>query len=171
LSPEHHVEKEYRLTLRGELPATDARLGRLREPMLIDRITMTMAELELLWAERGTTLLRVVLKEGKHRQLRKMCHHAGLVLTELRRERIGPVHLHTLPSGNCRSLTNVEVKGLWQAVGGRQHVRERQLLALTRVAEQGRSAGMPHARLERWLDEHLLHFAVLQRQEQTLGER
>lgn len=170
MSPEHHVEKEYRVTLRGEVNDADPRLLQLLQPMIIDQVTMTLSRVTLLLSHRDNSALSVILKEGKHRQIRKMCRKVGLCLTGLHRERIGPVRLLALPVGGCRSLTDDEVQGLWQAAGGRHYVRERQLLALARLAVESRRANVPHARLELWLEEHLPHFCVRKRQEQPFAE-
>ncbi|HWZ87897.1 MAG TPA: hypothetical protein VNW92_03580, partial [Polyangiaceae bacterium] len=76
-------------------------------------------------------------------------------LVHLHRSRIGPLTDAHLALGSWRSLDEVEVEALWQAVGGRSKIRQRQLLALTRKANEARSAGAPLARLEHWLERSL----------------
>ena len=52
--------------------------------------------------------LRFVLREGKKRQIRRMCEQVGLTITGLKRVRIGNVRLGDLPSGQWRYLRSDE---------------------------------------------------------------
>jgi 23S rRNA pseudouridine2604 synthase len=49
-----------------------------------------------------------VLREGKKRQIRRMCEQVGLTITGLKRVRIGDVRLGDLPSGQWRYLRSDE---------------------------------------------------------------
>ena len=61
-------------------------------------------------------VLRVVIHEGKNRQIRRMCEEVGYPVARLVRVRIGPiVDRHLLP-GQWRHLTNAEVKLLIESV-------------------------------------------------------
>jgi 23S rRNA pseudouridine2604 synthase len=49
--------------------------------------------------------LRFILKEGRKRQIRRMCDLVGLDVVDLLRIRIGPLNLGDLPEGRWRTLT------------------------------------------------------------------
>ena len=52
--------------------------------------------------------LRFILKEGKKRQIRRMCEAVGLRVTGLKRVRIGKIRLGQLPEGKWRFLEDDE---------------------------------------------------------------
>jgi 23S rRNA pseudouridine2605 synthase len=60
----------------------------------------------------GRRSLRIVLVEGKNREIRRLFSHFHLHPSLLRRVRIGPVKLGDLPEGQCRPLTEAELKRL-----------------------------------------------------------
>jgi 23S rRNA pseudouridine2605 synthase len=100
------VEKEYVIEAAGPIPqeAVDA----FREGITIDgeRYRAKSAE------KTGRTSMRIVLVEGKNREIRRVFSHFHLHPSILRRIRIGPVLLGNLPEGNSRPLTNDEIKDL-----------------------------------------------------------
>ncbi len=59
--------------------------------------------------------LRFVLREGRNRQIRRMCEAVGLRVVDLLRLRIGPVHLGDLPEGRWRPLTTAERAAILKA--------------------------------------------------------
>ena len=61
-------------------------------------------------------MLRIIIREGRNRQIRKMCEAVGLEVARLRRTAIGPVKLGMLKPGTWRELTAEEVKALRNAV-------------------------------------------------------
>lgn len=60
-------------------------------------------------------MLEIVLREGRNRQIRKMCEQLGLTVPRLKRTAIGQVKLGMLPQGKWRELTQDEVKRLTAA--------------------------------------------------------
>jgi len=61
----------------------------------------------------GTGRIKLVLQEGKKRQIRRMCRELlGLNVKELKRTRVGNINLGSLPEGRWRTLTEKEVKDL-----------------------------------------------------------
>jgi len=103
------VEKEYvvgvRWTaqpesadLRHDFPAEG--LERLRHGLWLDGQPLKPAQVS--W--QNERHLRIVLREGRKRQIRRMCELVGLQVTSLRRIRIGRVTLGDLPSGRWRYL-------------------------------------------------------------------
>jgi hypothetical protein len=81
-----------------------------------------------------------------------MCRALALPLVHLHRRQIGPLTDAGLALGAWRLLEPVESDALWQAVGGRAKIRQRQVAALARHTREARLAGTPHTRLEQWLE-------------------
>jgi 23S rRNA pseudouridine2604 synthase len=111
IGPESLVDKEYVVTVRGHIDR--AKIGRLRRGLELDGKPLKPAKVRL----EDTHVLRFVLKEGRNRQIRRMCELVGLEVTDLVRVRIGPVMLGDLPEGKWRHLTAAEREGLIQAAG------------------------------------------------------
>jgi 23S rRNA pseudouridine2604 synthase len=106
IGPASDVEKEYRVVVEGEI--TEARLKRLRHGLQLDARALKPAVVEQM----GEQTLRFVLKEGRNRQIRRMCDLVGLAVTDLLRLRIGPLALGDLPEGRWRVLDAREREAL-----------------------------------------------------------
>jgi len=96
------VEKEYLVRVTGEL--SDADLKRLNYGLSLDGEKLKPAKVS--WQNEDQ--LRFVLREGKKRQIRRMCEMVGLHVVGLKRIRIGSVTLGKLPVGQWRYLRNDE---------------------------------------------------------------
>jgi 23S rRNA pseudouridine2604 synthase len=92
------MEKEYLVRVAGRLSAED--LKRLNFGLSLDGAALKRAE--VTWLNRDQ--LRFVLREGKKRQIRRMCELVGLTVMGLKRVRIGNVRLGDLPTGQWRYL-------------------------------------------------------------------
>ena len=92
------VEKEYIVRVQGRLSGED--LARLNHGLELDGKPLKPAKVE--WLNRDQ--LRFVLKEGRKRQIRRMCELVGLEVIGLKRVRIGKVVLGNLPEGRWRLL-------------------------------------------------------------------
>ena len=66
----------------------------------------------LLLKKKGRVVLEFILREGRNRQIRKMCEAVGLQVARLKRISIGPVKLGMLQTGKTRRLTDNEVHKL-----------------------------------------------------------
>ncbi len=100
------VEKEYLVRVRpvaAGMPAPDA-LDRLRQGLELDGRPLKPARVS--WANEDQ--LRIVLREGRKRQIRRMCAAVGFDVVGLKRIRIGSVVLGKLPSGQWRLLRSDE---------------------------------------------------------------
>lgn len=153
LLPVHHVQKRYRLSIGGPVQGDDARLLALERGVTIAGHDRPVAALifQVIPNGNGTTTVALGLREGRHRQIRKMCHAVGLRLLELHREAVGALELDKLASGAFRSLDPPEIESLWQAAGGRDRIRQQRLNALQRRAAAASAAGAPLVELEQWL--------------------
>jgi 23S rRNA pseudouridine2604 synthase len=96
------VEKEYLVRVVGEL--SDRDLERLRHGLSLDGKPLKPAKVEWL----NDDQLRFILREGKKRQIRRMCEAVGLKVTGLKRVRLGRVKLGDLPVGKWRYLRGHE---------------------------------------------------------------
>ncbi len=101
------IDKEYLVRVQyGDVAAgvqaalPPAQLQRLRHGLSLDGQPLKPAQVE--W--QNPEQLRFVLREGKKRQIRRMCEQVGLKVTGLKRIRIGRVLLGQLPVGQWRSL-------------------------------------------------------------------
>ncbi|MBC3930204.1 MULTISPECIES: pseudouridine synthase [Undibacterium] len=101
------VEKEYLVRVQyskpGRLPAED--LKRLNHGLSLDGKKLLPAKVS--WQNEDQ--LNFILKEGKKRQIRRMCEMVGLRVLGLKRVRIGKVKLGKLPEGQWRYLREDEV--------------------------------------------------------------
>lgn len=107
--PRYAIEKEYRVTVAGR-PSPEA-LRQLRRGVAMPDDTRTApAQVDLIAQRASWTELRVVLHEGKKRQIRIMSATVGHPVRDLTRVRIGAVRLGTLPVGAYRELSEDEVE-------------------------------------------------------------
>ncbi len=106
IGDETRVEKEYLVRVEfvgpGRLPETE--LERLRHGMALDDVALRPARVS--WQNEDQ--LRIVLREGRKRQIRRMCELVGLKVLGLKRVRIGSVALGPLPVGQWRYLRDDE---------------------------------------------------------------
>jgi 23S rRNA pseudouridine2604 synthase len=106
IGPASTLEKEYRVFVMGEI--TGAKLGLLRHGLELDGRKLRPAEVEVIADQR----LRIVLKEGRNRQIRRMCELVELKVVDLFRVRVGALTLGDMPEGRWRPLTAQERSGL-----------------------------------------------------------
>lgn len=105
--PSHGVEKEYLAQVVGEV--TPGALRHLREGVEIEPGVLTKPAKV---AHSGDNLLKIVIHEGRNRQVRRMCELVGLPVERLVRTRIGPITDNQLSPGAYRYLTQEEVRTL-----------------------------------------------------------
>jgi len=115
--PSHGIEKEYRVVVRGEV--TPKGLLQLRTGVYIEGVKTHKAfvEIENYERRRDSTLLKMVIHEGRNRQIRLMCQAIGNPVTDLERVRIGPLYVKGMRAGECRVLGQQEIEKLRALVG------------------------------------------------------
>ncbi len=112
--PSHGVVKRYDVVVR-ERPEPRA-LRSLRSGVgLGEGVTSSPARVSYAGPVSEGHLLRLAIKEGRKRQVRRMCAAVGLRVTHLVRTGIGPLELGTLPKGSWRELGSEEVEALLAA--------------------------------------------------------
>lgn len=111
--PSHSVGKVYKVKIMGYV--TDNDLINLKSPMELDGYRIKPVGIRLI--SRGKTdrdgteysSLEFTLREGRNRQIRKMCEKCGLCVMRLCRIRIGDIELGNLPQGEWRYLSEGEL--------------------------------------------------------------
>ena len=109
IGPASRLDKEYVVEVAGELNA--GRIARLRHGLSLDGRALKPAEVE----RTADQTLRFVLREGRNRQIRRMCELVGLEVVDLLRVRIGPLRLRELPERRWRPLEPAERDALIRA--------------------------------------------------------
>ena len=101
-----NVEKEYLIDVKGEL--TKEKIVKLRQGLKLDGEKLRPAIVTQLNLQH----FKMILKQGKKRQIRRMCELVDLEVTHLKRVRIGSIRLGSLPLGQWRWLTPQEKQSL-----------------------------------------------------------
>jgi 23S rRNA pseudouridine2605 synthase len=108
--PRFEHEKEYWVRIDRRPDA--ATIRRLRRGVELDGLRTAAAQVDIVEDEGDGVWLRMILREGRKRQIRKMLDLVGHPVRELVRVRIGPVLLGDLPEGTARRLSAEEAQRL-----------------------------------------------------------
>jgi 23S rRNA pseudouridine2605 synthase len=118
--PSHGVDKEYLAEVRGGKVAGGS-LRKLRDGIELEDGRTAPAKV----SQPEPGVLRIVIHEGRNRQVRRMCEAVGHPVDRLVRVRIGPIADRNLPPGAWRPLETDEVLDLARAttrkIAGRDH--------------------------------------------------
>lgn len=114
MHPSRSVTKTYRVTVRPDV--TDEQAVKLAEGVIIDGRRTSPAEIHVLSKEPNRVVMEVIIREGRNRQVRRMCEAVGLEVARLKRTSFGPIRLGMLKPGTCRELTAEELKSIRSAV-------------------------------------------------------
>ena len=118
--PRHEIVRVYEARVAGVPDEHDVQ--RLRRGVVIEGERTGPADVQMI-ERRGRPLLIVSIREGRNRQVRKMCEAIGHPVDHLRRVAIGPIRDDRLKVGQWRELTEAEVKKLRSAVKGAASVK------------------------------------------------
>ena len=105
--PRHEIAKHYRVTVKGKV--SEVQLDALNRSFLLDGYPTLPAKVRITEEQEGNTILSFALKEGRNRQIRRMCEAVELRITQLTRVAIGRIKLGDLELGTYRHLTPQEV--------------------------------------------------------------
>jgi 23S rRNA pseudouridine2605 synthase len=111
--PRFEVPKTYRAVV-AKPPVRERELRALREGVELDDGPSLPAAVERVAAD----ALEITIREGRKRQVRRMCEAVGHPVRRLERVRFGPLELGSLREGDYRELTPDEVSALRRASGG-----------------------------------------------------
>ena len=98
IGPESDLEKEYLVRVTGKI--TPEKIARLCHGLSMDGRQLKPAKVSVVEGQQ----LRFILKEGRNRQIRRMCELVGMHVMDLVRVRIGSLDLGDLPEGKWRVL-------------------------------------------------------------------
>jgi len=115
MHPSKHISKTYRVTVRPDV--SDEQLVQLAEGIEIDGKKTLPANVVVKEKQPGRVVMLITIKEGRNRQIRKMCEAVGLEVARLRRISIGPLKLGMLKPGTWRELTAEELRAIRNAIG------------------------------------------------------
>lgn len=115
MHPSRHISKTYRVTVRPDI--SDEQLVQLAEGVEIDGRKTLPANVVVKEKQQGRVVLMITIKEGRNRQIRKMCEAVGLEVARLRRVSVGPLKLGMLKPGTWRELTAEELRAIRNAIG------------------------------------------------------
>ena len=104
--PSFGIEKEYLVQVEVK-PSRNA-IRELRQGVELDDGITAPAKVSLV----DDKLLKIVIHEGRNRQIRRMCESVGHPVKRLIRSRIGPIVDRSLRPGSFRELTNHELKSM-----------------------------------------------------------
>jgi 23S rRNA pseudouridine2605 synthase len=110
LHPRYGHEREYDVRVAGEV--SEAAIERLRRGVQLEEGVASADRVEVISRDRDEGRLRLVLRTGWKRQVRRMCAAVGLRVLRLVRVRVGPLALGRLRPGQWRELTAAEVRAL-----------------------------------------------------------
>ena len=102
IGPASTLEKEYQVRVTGQI--TERKLALLRHGLQLDGRQLRPAVVDVIEGQR----LCFILKEGRNRQIRRMCDLVGLRVVDLFRIRVGALRLGDLPEGRWRPITAPE---------------------------------------------------------------
>ena len=105
--PSFNHEKEYDVTVAK--PITDGALRKLAEGLPMMESKTRPAKVQRI----ASRQFRIILKEGKNRQVRRMVRKVGNQVTRLKRTRVAGIKLGQLPPGKWRHLTAKEKEEIW----------------------------------------------------------
>jgi 23S rRNA pseudouridine2605 synthase len=108
--PRFQVEKEYLAEVEGE--PTARQLARVRSGVELEDGPARARSARIVAASRGRGAVRVVMTEGRKREVRRLLDAVGLPVTRLVRLRVGPIRLAGMAPGELRALDRSEVQAL-----------------------------------------------------------
>jgi 23S rRNA pseudouridine2605 synthase len=124
--PRHGVEKIYQVQVAGRIE--QAELAALKRGSHLAEGFAHVKQVRVKGHRNRSTVLEMVLDEGRNREIRRLLAKVGHKVQRLTRIAVGPVRLGELPSGAVRMLTRQEVSALKEAVtrGRNGHARSEQ---------------------------------------------
>ncbi len=115
LHPRHGVEKEYLAEVDGR--PNQKQISALERGLQLEDGPARALSARAAGSAGSRSAVRVIMGEGRKREVRRLLAAVGLPVTRLVRVRMGPLKLGRLEPGKVRELTAEEVRGLYEAAG------------------------------------------------------
>jgi 23S rRNA pseudouridine2605 synthase len=115
MHPRYGVEKEYLAEVDG--PPTERRLAAIRRGVPLEDGPARALSARAVASRRGRGAVRIVMGEGRKREVRRLLAAVELPVVRLIRLRVGPVRLGRMKPGEIRELSPEEVRALARATG------------------------------------------------------
>lgn len=112
--PRFEHEKVYEVTVEGH-PHEEV-LAQWRTGMMLRGKRTLPAGVDVISSDERSTRLRITMREGRKRQIRRVAERLGHPVQRLLRVQIGPLHIGNLRTGQWRRLSTEEVRALKEAV-------------------------------------------------------
>lgn len=108
--PKHNIRKKYIAKIVGN-PSKE-KLNNFEKGLIIDNYKTAPASIKIIEKQPKTSIVEIIISEGKNRQIRKMCKTIGHSVLELKRVSIENLTLGNLEKGKFRYLTSGEINYL-----------------------------------------------------------
>lgn len=112
--PKFQIERTYLAEVRGH--PEEGILDCLRRGIILEDGLTAPAQVKLFERRKNTSILEIVIREGRKRQVRRMCDKVGHSVLKLKRISIGPLEISNLRTGDYRLLSTSEIHSLQKAV-------------------------------------------------------
>lgn len=110
--PKHNINKTYIAKVIGT--PTENELDAFRKGLVIEDYKTAPAQIEIIKKEGQYSSIKIIIQEGRNRQVRKMCAAIGHPVAALKRVATGKLFLGNLEKGKYRFLTEEEIRYLKQ---------------------------------------------------------
>lgn len=108
--PKFEIAKVYYIKIKNNIKDND--IARLEDGIVVEGIKTSTAKVEVISRNNDISEIKLTIREGKKRQIRKMINNIGYYLMELKRIKFGPINLGDLREGNFRYLAKSEIDKL-----------------------------------------------------------
>jgi len=108
--PSYEITKEYEAVVKGVV--AQKAIGAFERGIDIGGYVTKPAKMQIVEQKNGSSTIRIIISEGKNRQVRKMCAAVGYEVVSLKRIAIGELEIGDLEVGKYRELSRNEILGL-----------------------------------------------------------
>jgi len=110
--PKHKINKTYIAEVKG-FPDS-AEMSKFKKGLKIEDYTTAPAEIRLVAKKKFSSIVEIIIHEGRNRQVKKMCETIGHNVIRLQRTALGGLELGSLPVGKWKYLTKNEIEKIFQ---------------------------------------------------------
>jgi len=115
MHPRYEVEKAYHVKVRGEIP--DYKIELMEKGIMLEEGITAPCKIKIIKRSSDTTMLSIILHEGKKRQIRRMIEKVGFQVLDLIRTRVGNITVGGIKEGCYRELKPNELTELRKLSG------------------------------------------------------